>query len=128
MSKIRGKDTKVEVDFRKKLSKELWPMGFRYRKHYKKIAGSPDIVFPKYKLAIFIDGDFWHGWKYYERKKKLPEFWRLKIERNMERDKQNMKDLKKMRWKVLRFWEHELKKSPNIAIRKIMKNIHESNR
>lgn len=121
MSKIRSKDTKLEKDFLKILSREIYPLGYRYRKHYKKIPGSPDIVFPKYKVAIFIDGDFWHGWKYEERKKKLPEFWRKKIERNMERDLRNMKDLKRMGWKTSRIWEHDIKKNPDKIIVKILK-------
>jgi DNA mismatch endonuclease (patch repair protein) len=110
MSKIRSKDTKIEVEFRKKLSAEIWPKGYRYRKHYKKIPGSPDIVFPKYKIAIFIDGDFWHGFGFDEEESEMPEFWKTKIMRNMERDAQNMKDLKKMGWNALRFWEHDIKK------------------
>lgn len=78
MSKIRGKDTKIEVEFRGKISKEIWPKGFRYRNHYKKIPGSPDIAFPKYKLAVFIDGDFWHGWDYKNRKRGCQNFGGIK--------------------------------------------------
>lgn len=124
MSKIKGKDTKVEVRFRKKLSEVIWPMGLRYRKHYKKIPGSPDIAFPKYKLAVFIDGDFWHGWNYLEKRSKLPEFWKKKIERNMERDAKNSKDLKKIGWKTIRLWEHELKKNPEKSVGKIVSFIN----
>jgi DNA mismatch endonuclease (patch repair protein) len=120
MSKIRSKDTKVEVEFRKKLSKEIWPKGYRYRKHYKNIPGSPDIVFPKYKIAIFIDGDFWHGFGFDEEESEMPEFWKDKIQRNMERDAQNMKDLEKTGWTVLRFWEHDIKKNPEKAVEKII--------
>jgi len=121
MSKIRSKNTKLERDFLKKLSKEIWLNGFRYRKHYKRVPGSPDIAFPKRRLAIFIDGGFWHGYDFDRRKSKLPKFWKDKIERNMERDKQNMKDLKKMGWKTLRFWEHDIKKNPQKAVSRILK-------
>ena len=127
MSKIRSKDTKVEVEFRKKLSAEIWPKGYRYRKHYKKVPGSPDIAFPKYKLAIFIDGGFWHGYGFDKRKKKLPKFWRDKIERNMARDKQNMKDLRKMGWKTLRFWEHDVKKNHKKIVTRILARLENRN-
>jgi len=121
MSKIRGKDTKLEVSFRKGLSKEAWPMGYRYRKHYKGIPGRPDVVFPKYRLAIFIDGDFWHGYDFEEKRHKLPEgYWPVKIETNILRDERNTRDLKKLGWTVLRFWEHEVKKNPEKAIGKVM--------
>ncbi len=121
MSKIRSKDTKIEVEFRKKLSKEIWPKGYRYRKHCKNIPGSPDIVFPKYKIAVFIDGDFWHGFGFDEEESEMPEFWKAKIQRNMERDAQNMKDLKKIGWQALRFWEHDIKKNPEKSVEKILK-------
>jgi DNA mismatch endonuclease, patch repair protein len=120
MSKIRSKDTKVEKDFLKILSKELYPKGYRYRKNYKKLPGSPDIVFVKYKLAIFIDGDFWHGYNFKKRRRKLPlKYWVPKIEKNMKRDKENTKKLKKLGWKVIRIWEHEVQKKSSKYIESI---------
>lgn len=69
MSKIRSKDTKPEILLRKK----LWSLGYRYRLNYKKLPGKPDIVLVKYKLAIFIDGEFWHGYKWNEKRRKNKE-------------------------------------------------------
>jgi DNA mismatch endonuclease (patch repair protein) len=109
MSKIKGKDTKPEILFRK----ELWKAGLRYRKHNKNLPGNPDIVNKKLKLIIFIDGEFWHGYNWEEKKKKLKtnrEFWIPKIERNMQRDNENNIKLESMGYKVFRFWEHEIKK------------------
>ena len=85
MSKIRGKDTSIEIALRK----ELYRRGIRYRKNPKNIYGHPDIAIRKYKLAIFCDGDFWHGYNWEEREKDLKsnrEYWVKKIEHNMEKD------------------------------------------
>lgn len=114
MSKIRGKNTKAELLFRKALSAEVYPKGFRYRLHYKKIIGSPDIVFVKQKIAIFIDGDFWHGRGYGKKggMKLRKKFWRDKIETNIRRDRRVNRRLKKEGWKVLRIWESDMKKNP----------------
>lgn len=109
MSKIRGKDTKPEILFRK----ALWRKGYRYRINYKKLIGKPDIVLKKYKTIIFIDGGFWHGYNWEEKKKKIKSnrgFWIPKIERNMQRDREVNAALEKLDYKIFRFWEHQLKK------------------
>lgn len=109
MSKIRGKDTKPEVKFRK----ALWAKGFRYRTNYKNLIGTPDIVFKKYKTVIFIDGEFWHGYNWDEKKAKIKSnrtFWIPKIERNMQRDDEVNLVLERSNYKVFRFWEHQIKK------------------
>lgn len=127
MSKIRGKNTKLELDFMKALSREVWPLGYRYRKHYKKVPGRPDVAFPKYRLAVFVDGDFWHGYDFPARRKKLNgSYWPAKIEANIARDSRNDRDLRKLGWKVLRFWEHEVKKKPDRAIGKIRKFLEKA--
>lgn len=107
MSKIRSKDSKIEVEFRK----ALWKKGFRYRKNPTKYFGKPDLVLPKYKTVIFIDSCFWHGCKKHgtipaTRKK----FWTEKIKKNRQRDKDVNNHYKKESWKVIRIWEHDLKK------------------
>lgn len=110
MSKIKGKDTKPEIVLRK----ALFAKGFRYTLHNKKLPGSPDIVLRKYCCAIFVNGCFWHGHdecKYYKPPKNNSEFWLKKIERNQERDRENIRRLTEMNWKVLEVWECELKKS-----------------
>ena len=108
MSKIKSQNTKPEL----KLKKALWNLGFRYRKNLKMLPGSPDIVFTRSKLAIFVDGEFWHGHNWPEKKAKIKtnrDFWIPKIERNIQRDLQNNLVLSDAGWSVIRIWEHELK-------------------
>lgn len=110
MSKIKGKNTQPEILFRK----ALWALGIRYRLNVAKLPGKPDIVIGKYKIIIFIDGSFWHGYKWEDKKVRIKsnkDYWIKKIERNMERDIENTKALENMGYKVFRFWEHEVKKS-----------------
>jgi len=109
MKSIKSKDTKVELILRK----TLWKKGYRYRKNYSKVKGKPDICFPKIKLAIFCDSDFWHGKKLLEgiEPKTNQEYWIPKLKRNIERDKEVNKYLQQNGWTVLRFWEDEIKKN-----------------
>ena len=112
--KIKSKNTKIELALRK----ELWRLGFRYRIHDKTVAGTPDIVFRKQKVAIFCDSEFWHGKKYLEGQKfkKNAEYWETKIRNNIERDKKVNEILKNEGWTVLRFWGEDISKSEkNIA-------------
>lgn len=120
MSLIKAKNTKLETDFLKELSAKFYPRGIRYRKHYAKLAGKPDIVFVSQKLAIFIDSDFWHGRKFLRLKKRLPKrYWLAKITANIRRDKKVTANLRKSGWQVLRFWGSDLKKDCNKAIARI---------
>lgn len=90
---------------------ELDKLGISYEKHYKGIRGTPDIAIPEKKLAIFVDGDFWHGYRYTSWKKRLnSDFWTRKIERNIARDKRTFAYLRRHGWKVLRVWEHQVTK------------------
>ena len=110
MSRIKGKNTKPEELVRK----YLFSQGFRYRKNVRTLPGSPDIVLPKYKTAIFVNGCFWHGHvgcKYFVWPENNAEFWREKITANIERDSRNIKLLEQAGWKVLVVWECELKKN-----------------
>lgn len=109
MRKIKGRDTKPEIKFRK----ALWAKGFRYRVNVKNLIGKPDILFRKYKTVIFIDGEFWHGFNWEKKREKIKSnrsFWIPKIERNMQRDQEVNLALEEMGYKVFRFWEHQLKK------------------
>lgn len=116
MSKIKGKDTKVEV----LVFRELRKRGIYFQKHYKRAPGNPDIALPRKRIAIFIDGDFWHGYDYNKTKKRLPKvYWRAKIETNIARDIKNRRKLRRMSWKVMRVWEHEI----NRDLEKIMDRI-----
>jgi DNA mismatch endonuclease (patch repair protein) len=95
------------------LRRALWSAGYRFRKNLPDLPGRPDIVFTRVKLAIFCDGDFWHGRNWEERAKKLGQgtnsaYWLAKIRRNMERDHQNTKKLEDMGWTVLRLWETQI--------------------
>lgn len=122
MSKIGSKETKPEIVFRK----ALWASGVRYRKNYKKLPGSPDILINKLKIVIFIDGEFWHGYNWTDKKNKIKvnrDFWIPKIERNMQRDLENNSALKLMGYKVFRFWEHEIKKDLVNCIEKVIQEI-----
>jgi len=117
MSKIRSKDTKIELAVFRELSKR----GVYFQKHYKRAIGKPDIALPRKKKAVFIDGDFWHGYQFSKQKEKLPnEFWLEKIEGNIKRDRENRKRLRNEGWKVLRVWEHEVKKDFDETIKKII--------
>lgn len=109
MSKIKGTNTKPEMIVRR----HLFSKGFRYRKNDVRLPGKPDIVLPKYKTVIFVNGCFWHkhnGCKYFVWPKSNPEFWKSKIEGNVDRDILNHQLLRDAGWNVIVVWECELKK------------------
>ncbi len=123
MSKIKSQNTQPEI----KLRKYLWNVGYRYRLNVSSLPGKPDIVISKLKLIIFIDGEFWHGYKWKEKKKKIKanrQYWIPKIERNMKRDKVNNRKLRQDGWIVLRFWEHQIKKDFDSVIENILSSIN----
>lgn len=123
MSSNKGKDTKPELLLRKL----LWKNGLRgYRIHPKKIPGKPDVCFISRKVAIFINGCFWHRCPYcnYKLPKQNKQFWENKFSNNVRRDKEKIMQLKKMKWKVITVWEcqlkkHKVDKTLNSIIRKI---------
>ncbi|RDK88205.1 very short patch repair endonuclease [Marinirhabdus gelatinilytica] len=109
MSRIRGKNTKPELTFRK----ALWARNIRYRVNNKQLPGTPDISIKKFRLAVFIDGEFWHGYNWDQRRETLKtnrEFWIAKIERNMQKDTEVNIALRELGYTVFRFWESEVKK------------------
>lgn len=109
MSKIRSTNTKPEETVRK----YLFSKGFRYRKNDKRYPGKPDIVLPKYKTIIYVNGCFWHGHKdcrYFVTPKTNTDFWMNKINKNIERDKKQIKQLQELGWRVIVVWECQLKK------------------
>lgn len=109
MSKIRSKNTRPEVLLRK----ALFAKGFRYRINYNKLPGSPDIVLPKYKVVIFVNGCFWHGHKgckYATIPKTNTRYWVNKIEFNKARDKINAIDCARLGWRVITVWECQISK------------------
>lgn len=108
MAAIKGKDTKPEIIVRK----YLFSRGLRFRVQVRKLPGTPDIVLPKYKTVIFVNGCFWHGHegcKYFRLPKSNVDFWQTKITRNIERDTETEAELKNLGWKVIRIWECEIK-------------------
>jgi DNA mismatch endonuclease (patch repair protein) len=127
MRKIKAKNTKAEVI----LSKELWRQGLRYRRNVAGLPGKPDIVFSKQKVAIFVDGEFWHGYQWEERKLRLlhnlegerQQYWLRKIEKNMQRDVQYTVALEAQGWRVLRFWQRAVLKNLDITAATIMQAV-----
>lgn len=110
MSRIRGKNTKPEEQVRK----YLFAQGFRYRKNDARLPGKPDIVLPKYKTVIFVNGCFWHGHdgcRYFVWPKSNTEFWKNKITGNIQRDMRNQQELSEQGWNIIAIWECELKKT-----------------
>ena len=108
------------------LAKRLWHLGHRYRLNYRKLPGSPDIAITSYKVAVFVDGEFWHGKNWEERKQKLKsnrDYWIEKIEENMARDIRVDRELESKGWTVIHFWEKEVNKDPDKCIGKILESI-----
>ena len=127
MKNIRGKDTSIEVILRK----ALWKKGYRYRKNYKKLAGSPDIVLTKYKIAIFCDGEFFHGKDWEVLRPRLEtgnnsEVRIGKISRNRERDDAINKRLLFEGWTVIRFWGNDIKKCTDECVKVIEETIFDT--
>ena len=119
MKRIRLKNTQHELLLRK----ELTNIGFRYRLHSPKLPGKPDIVLNRYKLVIFIDGEFWHGFDWDTKKVRIKanrEYWIPKIEWTISRDQANNVKLEELGFVVLRFWEREIKKDLKSCMKRIM--------
>lgn len=124
MASVKLKQGDAEV----LLAKKLWNKGFRYRLNTKKLPGSPDIAILKYHIAIFVDGEFWHGFEWDKRKPRLKrnrEYWIEKIEENIARDTRVDKKLKSIGWTPIRFWSKEVMNHPNECIIEIENKIKE---
>jgi len=127
MQAVRASGSKIETA----LAKALFAKGLRYRKNDRTVFGKPDLTFKKYKLAVFVDSEFWHGKDWETRKfdhKSNQEFWLTKIERNIERDNEVNEKLIAEGWKVLRFWGKDITKNLDKCINKIQKTINETER
>lgn len=124
MQANKSKGTKPEL----LLAKAMWQLGLRYRKNSKTIFGKPDFSFKKYKVAVFVDGEFWHGKDWQTKKagiKSNREFWIAKIERNMRRDEEVTGRLKTEGWTVFRFWGQDVVTDPETHARKIQEVIYD---
>lgn len=122
MSKVKLKGGKAET----LLAKALWHKGYRYRKNEKRLPGSPDIALFKYHIAIFVDGEFWHGKDWETRRVRLKrnrEYWIEKIEENMARDLRNDRLLMQLGWTPLHFWEKEVMKNLSACVDEVEETI-----
>jgi DNA mismatch endonuclease (patch repair protein) len=119
MSRICGRDTGIE----KLVRAELRSHGLGYKTHVKSLPGRPDIVLSQSKIVVFVDGDFWHGYRFPAWKHKLSDFWKSKIDKNRSRDRRNFQMLRRRGWKVIRIWQHQLKHDPDSCISKILSSI-----
>jgi DNA mismatch endonuclease (patch repair protein) len=119
MSRIKGKDTGLEVQVRSVLHKR----GLRFRKHVKELPGKPDIVFDRVRVAVFVDGDFWHGYRFPSWEHKVSEFWKEKISKNHERDRKNHRKLRDMGWTVIRLWQHDIERHFDSCIDRIVSTV-----
>ena len=122
MSRIRGFNTTIELALRRALHKN----GLRYRKHVMNMPGRPDIVFRKARLAVFIDGDFWHGYQYPRWGRRLSAYWQGKIERNRNRDRKNFAKLRRRGWRVMRVWQHEIENDLSRCVKRVVREVRRS--
>ncbi|MFR7562448.1 MAG: very short patch repair endonuclease [Coprobacillaceae bacterium] len=126
MAHVKTKKNSAEV----MLAKSLWHRGYRYRLNYKALPGSPDVALTKYRIAIFIDGEFWHGKNFEQRKNKLKnnkDYWIEKIQENIDRDLRNDKLLRQMDWYPIHFWSNDVIKYCNQCIDEIIYTIEDRN-
>lgn len=116
MSRVHGKDTRIEMLVRSALHR----LGLRYRIHVKGLPGTPDVVFAGARVAVFIDGDFWHGYRFPAWEGSLSEFWKTKIGSNRRRDRRNFRKLRSSGWHVIRLWQHEVERDLDGCINRIV--------
>ena len=122
MQAIKSKDTTIELALRK----ALWNKGIRYRKNCKTLIGKPDIAITKYKIAVFCDSEYWHGFDWENRNQKIKsnrEYWIPKIERNMARDQEVSAALEQDGWTVIRFWERQIRKELDSCVDEVLSAI-----
>ena|ERR1700722_20214093 len=115
MSRVRNRDTDLESLVRS----ELFKRGWRFRKHVSSLPGTPDIVFVRQGVAVFVDGDFWHGYRFPRWEGSLSEFWASKIQKNRKRDRRNFAKLRRLGWRVVRIWQHEVKKNLRASVHRV---------
>lgn len=126
MKALSHKKSKVESI----LAKALWHKGYRYRLNYKKLPGTPDIALTKYRIAIFVDGEFWHGKDFVKTKEKLKnnrDYWLAKIEENIQRDIKNDNLLRQMEWIPIHFWSKDVIQYTELCIEEIQEIIYRMN-
>jgi len=119
MKSVKLKDGPLE----RLVQRELRKIGLRFQRNYKKLEGSPDIAFLQEKVAVFVDGDFWHGWRLPAWEHKLSKFWRAKLRANRRRDRRNFRRLRASDWTVIRLWEHEIRSDNGRCIARILRAL-----
>lgn len=116
MARIRGRGTKPELA----IAAMLIQKGLAFESHSRDLPGRPDFVFRDRRVAVFCDGDFWHGWRFEEWRLKLSEKWEEKIENNRRRDARNHRALRRAGWRVVRLWEHQIEGAPEKCIARVL--------
>lgn len=123
MAAVKGKNTSLELMLDARLKK----IKVRYQRNVERLPGKPDFVFHAKRLVVFVDGDFWHGWRFPQWRDTLPEYWQNKISRNRLRDRKNVRKLRRQGWTVLRFWEHSIKRDIDRVVARILSTLKNSN-
>jgi DNA mismatch endonuclease (patch repair protein) len=119
MQAVKSRDTGLE----KTVGSALHKRGLRYRRCVKSLPGTPDFVFRRAKVVVFVDGDFWHGWRFPEWKGKLKPYWQAKIERTRRRDRRNFQRLRRAGWTVLRFWSHQVERDLRTVVERVVAEV-----
>lgn len=119
MSRVRARDTVPE----RILRSALHARGLRFRKHVRRLPGTPDVVFPRVRVAVFVDGRFWHGYRLSAWKSTLTPFWRNKIVQNRLRDQRNFARLRRLGWRVVRVWDYQLRTDLEGCLRKVIRAL-----
>lgn len=119
MAKIRSRNTGIE----KSMAAEFRAIGLKWDSHARDLPGCPDFIFRRAKVAVFVDGDFWHGWRFPVWRKKLSKKWEQKIDKNRARDASNRRRLQRLGWRVIRLWEHQIESSPAFCVDKVAKAL-----
>ena len=122
MARIKGKDTGPE----RRMAAALVDLGLSWESHARDLPGRPDFVFRDKKLVVFVDGDFWHGWRFPQWRDKLSEKWEAKIDGNRRRDDRNRRRLRRKGWKVVRLWEHQLANDIDACTAKVLRHLEET--
>lgn len=122
MSRVKQKNTAPE----RQVFSMLKDAGLKFRRHVKALPGCPDIVFPGHQVVVFVDGCFWHGYRFSQWEDSLPKYWREKIARNMARDRKNFRRLRRAGWRVLRLWDKQIRQDPEGTLARVQGALERS--
>ena len=124
MAAVKGKNTSLE----RTVDAAFRARGWVYKRNVNDLPGKPDFVFEDEGVIVFVDGDFWHGWRFPQWKEKLTTYWQEKIERNRKRDQSNFQRLRRRGWKVLRFWSHQIERDLEAVVDTVASMVEKSER